>query len=360
MLAQLFNFSFASAHVKATYNGEFRRFLLKPVTYATLETNVRSLFNLNGCVLSLKFEDDEKDWVSITTDQELCHAIDLAGSPLRVFVQVVSTPQQIFVPEISSNLSGVPEYTGIKGAEISPVVAPVPEVAAAAVAPEIFSVSVQSPQPFVPEIIPSAPAAEIYPPVYVPAAGEEFAQVEAAPVERDRKQGKACLGKAERLEMKQTRISAKIVFLEQELNSQKLSEDRAEGIKQQLSHLRERLDFVKNSLENQDPHNMEENQKPSTCEGWGGRRGGRGGGRGGRGRKNDRINERIPPEILENFHQKKIAFQKAKENGNPEEIQACKAAWMQAKQAKWVAIDELRDELGEEETTGRRGRKVRK
>jgi hypothetical protein len=87
-------------HVKAALNGEFRRFLLTPVTFENLETVVRTLFKLPSSILTIKFEDDEKDWVSLTTDAELLYAVELAGSPLRVNVQI--TGEQVIsapVPE---------------------------------------------------------------------------------------------------------------------------------------------------------------------------------------------------------------------------------------------------------------------
>jgi len=76
-------------HVKVALNGEFRRFLLNPLTFANLETTVKTLFSINAPV-SLKFEDDEKDWVVVATDAELLYAIELAGSPLRVDVKILA------------------------------------------------------------------------------------------------------------------------------------------------------------------------------------------------------------------------------------------------------------------------------
>jgi len=298
MLANLFNISFASAHVKAAYDGEYRRFLLKPVTYANLETTVKSLFNLDNTCLTLKFEDDEHDWVNITSDQELFHAVDLVSSPLRLSVQVVGA--------------------------VTPVAQTV--VPATLVQPEVIMP--------VPETVPETVLETVPDCTTVPETGCW--------------KGK---GKKERLEMKQLGISEKIVALEEKLNSQKLTTERESAIRAQISRLQERLEFVTACIENPTPQrkNTEDRQKP---EGWARRGGGRGcRGRGGRdGCAKSRLNERLPPEILENFHQAKAAFQVAKEGGNPEEIEACKAAWMQAKQAKWAALDKLRDESGEEET----------
>jgi len=299
--------------VKAAYDGEYRRFLLKPVTYANLETTVKSLFDLDNTCLTLKFEDDEHDWVNITSDQELFHAIDLVSSPLRLSVQVVGAVTPVAQTVVLSTVS--PAVTLVQPEVIMPVPETVPEtVLDCTTVPETVL-----------ETVPDCTT--------VPETGCW--------------KGK---GKKERLEMKQFGISEKIVALEEKLNSQKLTTERESAIRAQISRLQERLEFVTARIENPTPQrkNTEDSQKP---EGWVRR----GGGRGCRGRGRDgcakgRLNERLPPEILENFHQAKAAFQVAKEGGNPEEIEACKAAWMQAKQAKWAALDKLRDESGEEET----------
>jgi len=70
-------------HVKVAYENEFRRFLLTPVSFEQLESTLKTLFNLQTG-FRIKFQDDENDWVLLTTDQELMYATELSGSPLRL------------------------------------------------------------------------------------------------------------------------------------------------------------------------------------------------------------------------------------------------------------------------------------
>jgi hypothetical protein len=77
-------------HVKVAYENEFRRFLLNPVSFEKLETTLKTMFNLNA-EFRIKFQDDENDWVLVTTDQELVYATELSGSPLRLQVKLLET-----------------------------------------------------------------------------------------------------------------------------------------------------------------------------------------------------------------------------------------------------------------------------
>lgn len=81
-----------SVHVKVAYENEFRRFLLTPLSYDSLESTLKTLFNLDGEV-RIKFQDDENDWVLLTTDQELVYATELSGKPLRLKVTLPETSQ---------------------------------------------------------------------------------------------------------------------------------------------------------------------------------------------------------------------------------------------------------------------------
>lgn len=81
----------ASVHIKVAHENEFRRFLLTPVTFDVLESMLKTLFNLEGD-FRIKFQDDENDWVLLSTDQELVYATELSGSPLRLQVKLLETP----------------------------------------------------------------------------------------------------------------------------------------------------------------------------------------------------------------------------------------------------------------------------
>jgi len=86
-------------HIKVAYENEFRRFLLTPVSFAQLETTLKALFNLNA-EFRIKFQDDENDWVLLTTDQELTYATELSGTPLRLQIKLLETTEKTaFEPE---------------------------------------------------------------------------------------------------------------------------------------------------------------------------------------------------------------------------------------------------------------------
>jgi len=76
-----------TVHVKVSYNNEFRRFLLNPVSFEHLYSTLRSLFELPAD-FRIKFQDDENDWVLLSTDTELVYATELSGSPLRLQVKL--------------------------------------------------------------------------------------------------------------------------------------------------------------------------------------------------------------------------------------------------------------------------------
>jgi hypothetical protein len=77
-------------HIKVALDNEFRRFSLNPPTYANLCSTLQRLFNIENH-FSVKFQDDEKDWVLISSDVELLYAVELAGTPLRLQLNPVLT-----------------------------------------------------------------------------------------------------------------------------------------------------------------------------------------------------------------------------------------------------------------------------
>jgi hypothetical protein len=294
----------APVHIKVARKGEFRRFLLTEPTFSSLETTIKSLYSLDGPV-TLKFLDDEKDWVLLTNDSELLYAIDLSGSPLRVDI-------------------------------IETTAAPV-----TAVAPAQESVQPQS----------------------------EFVGWRG----RGGKRGRGCArgGKnvVDRLEERQVRIACKIADLEEKLKSGELSSERERTVRWKLSQWQEKLAFVtakRASLLATPPEESrptevctEEVQTETTPEmppakgrrGRGGRgcRGGRGEGREGEPCRKG-LMKLLPPEFRQDILQKKAALKAAKEGGNPDEINACKEALWQAKEAKFAALSALKAERANEDT----------
>jgi len=72
-------------HIKAQHNDEFRRFSLHDLTFASLDSMLRTLFNITSDI-KVKFLDDEKDWILISSDSELQHAVEISTSPIRIQV----------------------------------------------------------------------------------------------------------------------------------------------------------------------------------------------------------------------------------------------------------------------------------
>jgi len=85
-----------NVHVKAISYSDLRRFALTETNFDALQSTIRLVFAFSPEVsFVLKFLDDEKDWISFSTDFELQHAIELSKSLLRVRVvlpDAIDTP----------------------------------------------------------------------------------------------------------------------------------------------------------------------------------------------------------------------------------------------------------------------------
>ena len=280
-----------NVHIKVAHNGEFRRFLLTEPTFINLETTIKTLFSIASPVV-LKFQDDEKDWVLLTNDTELLYAIDLSGSaPLRVDVTQIS-----------------------------------------AVTSTPTSQETAEPQPNAD-------------------CGEGCWKGRGRGCGRGRGgRGRGGKNFAERLEAKQVSLAGKIADLEETLNSTELTTEREQTVRCRLSRLQEKLEFItakRASLliaMSQNPTEETEETKEEPSQGNQGK-----GRRGGSGRGCPR--KLLPPELLEDFHQKKDALRVAKEGGNKEEIEACKEAFWPVKEAKFAVLAALRAERANENAT---------
>lgn len=307
MQSQIINKQTVPVHIKVARKGEFRRFLLSEPTFSSLETTIKSLYSLDGPV-TLKFLDDEKDWVLLTNDAELLYAIDLSGSLLRVDIIEATSAPVTGAASVQETVQPKAEFEGWRG--------------------------------------------------------------------RGGKRGRGCgrggRNVADRLEERQFRITSKIAALEEKLNSGELSSERERTVRWRLSHLQETLAFVttkRASLSTTPPEESRptevckeevtevaeetETETPEIppCMGRRGR-GGRGG-RGREGRKGEGCKglHKLFPEIKEDILQKKAALIAAKESGNPDQINACKEALWQAKEAKFAARAALKAERANENTT---------
>ena len=102
----------ASAHqrsVKATFNGECRRFVVHDSnrTYSMFLDLVRGIFENLPPSFSIKYVDDEEDEIAITSDFELLEAFRLApvGSVLKI--KIVSSPSNPVSPNAFSAAAAV-------------------------------------------------------------------------------------------------------------------------------------------------------------------------------------------------------------------------------------------------------------
>jgi hypothetical protein len=296
-------------HIKAVLDNEFRRFALNPPTYNNLTTTLRSLFHIDR-YFKIMFKDDENDWVLLTSDQELLHANELAGSPLRLQIQ-------------------------IDHGRVPP-------------APRAF---------------PNRRAGRAM--GRARCGGRACWKVGGSP---------NLTNKEERLALKSTRLASRISVLEAKLKEGSLNADREQTIRWKLVLLRNKLDVVKSiqqvpqeAKENKSPATTETvPATPMDCEeapahkGRGGcdketsmtfedqnpARKGRRGCCFGDPERCQRKWERagIPPEIIANFQQCKLNLQAARKTGNSEQIESCFVAFKLAKQQKQEARAKLRAE----------------
>jgi len=82
-----------NVHVKVEYNQEYRRFVVETMSFSHLEQTLRTLLNIAPTQpVRILFLDDEKDWVLVSTDEELNYAVELSASLLRLSVK----PETIF------------------------------------------------------------------------------------------------------------------------------------------------------------------------------------------------------------------------------------------------------------------------
>jgi len=76
-------FTVASHPIKLFTKGEIRRFNFAGTSFDQLCADIRPLLDLKE--FSIRYEDEEGDWVTIKSDAELSYALSLAGArPLRL------------------------------------------------------------------------------------------------------------------------------------------------------------------------------------------------------------------------------------------------------------------------------------
>jgi hypothetical protein len=283
--------STTTVHVKVAYENEFRRFLLTPVSFEQLETTLKNLFNLQTG-FRIKFQDDENDWVLLTTDQELLYATELSGSPLRLQITLDPTVKPAAVEAAPRGVKGCRgKWQGRGGCKS-------PEERLTAKSSRLAERILQL---------------------------EE--KIKAGTLTADR----------ERV------IRWRLTLLQEKLDAVKKGESFAD--QQPVADSGAAPEPVSTDVD----VSAKVEEEKTSCRG--GRRG-RGCGRGGMRRAmmeqdgTDRpVRERKPriaPEIIENFRQCKADLRAARESGDAEKIESCLAALKAARVAKFEARAALR------------------
>jgi len=79
-------------HIKLQYNNEFRRFVIEPeYKFDDLKNKISTILNLST-PFSVRYQDEESEWITIDSDSELLTGIELSQSLLRLQIED-STPQ---------------------------------------------------------------------------------------------------------------------------------------------------------------------------------------------------------------------------------------------------------------------------
>jgi len=292
-------------HVKVAFDNEFRRFLLDPITVEHLQTTLKTLFTLET-EYRIKFQDDENDWVLLTTDQELLYATELSGSLLRLQVKLLSSETQngaesLSVPTEKGRGRG---YRGRgRGAGRAGLKSPEERL------------SMKSSR-----------------------LTERINQLEAKI-----NSNKFSSDRERVLRWRLTKLQEKLVFVKERKENLANFSKTPETTTQ--------MDTETGPVST-DVTPSEEQEKP-FCKGGRCGRGGRGGWR--RAMKEDgsdrsvrKPRARVAPEIIANFRQCKATLRAAREAGNPEEIQSALEAFQAAKTIKMDALAALRAQEAKE------------
>jgi len=79
-------------HVKLQFNDEFRRFFIPhtnpSIKFIDLESKIKSLLRITENEISIKYKDEENEWITISSDDELETGIMISGNGLvfRLYV----------------------------------------------------------------------------------------------------------------------------------------------------------------------------------------------------------------------------------------------------------------------------------
>jgi len=92
----------ATIHTKVQLGSDIRRFVLPSTNFEALDSMLRSLFDLPASTLKVCFMDEEEDWITIASDEELSYAVELSTSPLRLKITVEASSTSNVVESTSA------------------------------------------------------------------------------------------------------------------------------------------------------------------------------------------------------------------------------------------------------------------
>jgi len=283
-------------HVKVAYDNEFRRFLLSPISFENLQTTLKTLFTLET-EFRIKFQDDENDWVLLTTDQELVYATELSGSLLRLQVKLLASETQ---KGTESQSVPVGRGRGCRGRGRG-----------------AGRCGLKSPEERL-----SMKSSRL-----TERINQLDSKINSNTFSSDRERV---------LRWRLAKLQEKLAFVQEMKESLPTNTQTPETA----------ADVTETGPVSADVTPSEDQEKP-FCKGGRCGRGGRGGWRrakmeDGSDRPVRRARARVAPEIIANFRQCKATLHAAREAGNAEDIQAALEAFQAAKAAKWAAMDALR------------------
>jgi len=80
-----------SIHCKVSYDGQIRRFSFVGTEFTSLKQMIARLANIQGEFV-LKYRDDESDYVTLETQEDLTTALMISPTLLRIAVETTNTP----------------------------------------------------------------------------------------------------------------------------------------------------------------------------------------------------------------------------------------------------------------------------
>lgn len=81
--------------IKVQYNDDIRRFSLPRVSWIALINQIKQIYNLPEQEFVVKYKDDEGDWITVSSDEELGVAFGLVEGLLRLTITNAATTSEV-------------------------------------------------------------------------------------------------------------------------------------------------------------------------------------------------------------------------------------------------------------------------